>query len=113
MKQPPKAENTPEGDAGSIWDTAHADGKKRYHTGRQSHGTDLWTAGASWYCGQGREEILDGVAYMHHLGARIDSIREVANAMADGELSRATGATLILNLVNGAPTRSRKKRGGD
>jgi hypothetical protein len=102
---------TAETDSSTIWNEASSDGVKRYFAGRQSHGTDLWTAGASWYCDQTREELLDGLAYMHHLRDRIRSVTEVAKRMADGEISRSTGATMILGLLQGSPKgRSRKRR---
>jgi len=97
-------------DAEEIWGQAKEAGKERYARGRDSHKTDLWTAGAKWYAQQAREEAIDSVAYHHHLQKRIGSIEETAKKMLAGELNRSTGAKLILAAIGGEPKKSPQRR---
>jgi hypothetical protein len=97
-------------DAEEIWGQAKEAGKERYVCGRDSHKTDLWTAGAGWYAQQAREEAIDAVAYHHHLQKRIRSIEGAAKKMLAGELSRTTGAKLILAAIGGEPKKSPQRR---
>lgn len=95
---------TPEEDADEIWGEAYLRGKIKYQSGQAEHRSSFWSAGASWYAGELSDEMLDSVAYLHHLRTRLASIRSLAKLMKeDDAMTLSMAATILDNLVGDHP----------
>jgi hypothetical protein len=95
---------TPEEDAQEIWGSAYGSGMAKYAKGQAEHGGGFWTAGASWYAAQLRDEALDAVAYQHHLLARLASIRSLARMMREDDgMTLSMAATILDHLAGDRP----------
>lgn len=92
---------TPEEDAAAIWSDAYLKGRAKYDQGQKEHKTMFSTAGASWYADQLRDEALDSVAYIHHLNARLNSIRSLARMMREDDGMTLSMAATILEYLAG------------
>jgi hypothetical protein len=104
---------TPEQDANEIWESAAAKGIAKYLKGQTEHKTAFWSAGAGWYAAELENETLDLVSYFHHLRNRIQAIGALAQMMEDEEISLRDAATLLKDLSNSHPPRSRHKHSAD
>lgn len=90
-------------DAHEIWNTAYTDGMKKYASGNTEHQTRLWTAGLSWYAKSLRDELIDGMAYAHHLSAHINLILAVAKDLETGKITPKYAAMRLRQITTGKP----------
>jgi len=93
---------TPEEDSEEIWGDAYLSGRAKYKIGQEEHGGGFWTGGASWYAESLREEVLDSVAYLHHLRRRLASIRSLARLMREDDAMTLPMAATILEHLAGS-----------
>ena len=102
---------TPEEDCKHIWGQAYLAGCSKYDAGQKEHRTAFQTAGASWYADQIRDEVLDSVAYTHHLRDRLASIRSLASMMKeDDSMTIGMAATILEYLAGDHPPRAHVRR---
>lgn len=92
---------TPEEDSQEIWGEAYLAGRSKYESGAREHNTAFPTAGASWYADQLRDEVIDSVAYTHHLRSRLLSIRSLAKMMREDDAMTLGMAATILEYLAG------------
>lgn len=104
---------TADQDASEIWEAAASRGIAKYKKGQREHSTDFWSAGAGWYADEMDAEILDLVSYFHHIRQRLKAIHALSGMMAGEEISLRDAATLLKDLSNNHPPRSRRKTSHD
>lgn len=92
---------TPEEDSEEIWGEAYLAGRAKYEVGQREHGGGFWTGGAAWYADNLHEEMLDSVAYVHHLRRRLESIRSLARMMREDDAMTLSMASTILDHLVG------------
>jgi hypothetical protein len=101
---------TPEEDANEIWGEAFLRGKAKYELGQKEHNTDFWSAGASWYAKEMQSEALDSIAYIHHLLARLESVKSLARLMKEDDgMTLSMAATILDHIAGDHPPRSKQK----
>ena len=90
-------------DSHAILTSAYMDGRTKYESGHQEHKSKFWTAGLAWYASNLRDEILDGVAYVHHLTLRIGTLLEIAEMLEKKKITSKQGAKMIREIVSAKP----------
>lgn len=87
-------------DANNIFEEFSYKGIKKYEEGVKNHGGGLWRAGATWYANELLQELIDSVAYLHHLRQRLRAINCICDLMRAKEIEMSEAARLISDLVN-------------
>ena len=102
---------TPSEDAEEIWREAYQYGKGKYEAGQKEHRSAFWSAGAAWYAKELHCEVIDSIAYLHHLRTRLESIKSLARMMReDDDMTLSMAATILEHLAGEHPPKSLPKQ---